>query len=476
MSDFSSAGHQLLESTGIGKFFSGLFARQQFASQLLERSFNSPEGWLELGVVAAIMVLTFWLSAYWIKKHPIQESSRWGFVRHIAQRILWPIMMLVAAVTALYVWSLNGNNAVWLQLLAMASRWMILIRFALAVVHAALPSSKFTDWLERFLSAVLWFAFVLWVSGIDDIIINGMKALELPVGSVRINLFTIVTGILWVVVLMVFALWLSRFIDNRLMASSRLDLNLRIVLSKVVKTVMVALSILIALPLVGIDLTVLSVFGGALGVGIGFGLQKVASNYISGFIILGDRSIRPGDRLTVNNFTGYVTKITSRFVVLSNASGSEALIPNETFVTSTVINESYTNASLRQSLNVQVAYNTDLAKALSILEEVAAGQERVDTAAPPKAVITGFGENGIDLSVGFWVKDPENGFVVLFSNILFSIWKRFGEEGIEFPFPQREVRILNEMPVSQNSGSQADASSKQNDISETALQRQGHPI
>ncbi|WP_172392877.1 MULTISPECIES: mechanosensitive ion channel family protein [Neisseria] len=450
MSDFSSTGNKLIESSGIADFFSGLFARQEFASQLLERSFNNPIGWLELGVVAAIMAFTFWLSAYWIKKHPVQESNRWGFARHIAQRILWPIMMLISAIVALYIWNLNGYNAVWLQLLAMASRWMILIRFALAVVHAALPSSKFTDWLERFLSAVLWFAFVLWVSGIDDIIINGMKALEFPIGSVRLNLFTIVTGILWIVILMVVALWLARFIDNRLMSSQRLDLNLRIVLSKVVKTVMVALSVLIALPLVGIDLTVLSVFGGALGVGIGFGLQKVASNYISGFIILGDRSIRPGDRLTVDNFTGYVTKITSRFVVLSNTSGSEALIPNETFVTSTVINESYTNASLRQSLNVQVGYNTDLAVALKILEEVAAEQERVDASPPPKAVITGFGDNGIDLSIGFWVKDPENGFVVLFSNIFFSIWKRFNEEGIEFPYPQREVRILNDQPLPEN--------------------------
>ncbi|SUA36384.1 membrane protein [Neisseria zoodegmatis] len=471
MSNLSSTGNQLLESTGIADFFSGLFARQQFASQLLERSFNNPEGWLELGVVAAIMAVTFWLSSYWIKKHPVQETNRWGFARHITQRILWPILMLISAVVALYFWNLNDNNALWLQLLAMASRWMILIRFALAVVHAALPTSKFTDWLERFLSGFLWFAFVLWVSGIDDIIINGMKSLEFPIGSVKLNLFTVVTGLLWVVVLMLFALWLARFIDNRLMSSSRLDLNLRIVLSKVVKTVMLALSVLIALPLVGIDLTVLSVFGGALGVGIGFGLQKVASNYISGFIILGDRSIRPGDRLTVNDFTGYVTKITSRFVVLSNASGSEALIPNETFVTSTVINESYTNASLRQSLNIQVAYNTDLTKALSILEEVAAEQDRVDASPPPKAVITGFGENGIDLSIGFWVKDPENGFVVLFSNIFYSVWKRFNAEGIEFPFPQREVRILNEGLAPENLGVAASVE-KNPDESESTTKHQ----
>lgn len=446
MSNLSDTGLSLLENSGIPHFISGLFARHQFASQLLERSFNRPEGWLEIGITLAVMAATFWLSAYWIKKHPV-AGRRWGFIRHIGQRILWPVLMLMGAVSAVYFWNLSGKTALWLQLLAMAARWMILIRFALAVVHAALPASKVTDWLERTLSATLWVAFVLWVSGIEDIIINAMKAVELPIGSTKLNLYTVLTGLLWVAVIMMFALWLARFINNKLMESRRLDINLRIVLAKIVSTVMIVLSFLIALPLVGIDLTVLSVFGGALGVGIGFGLQKVASNYISGFIILGDRSIRPGDRLTVDNFTGYVTKITSRFVVLKSATGSEALIPNETFVTSTVINESYTSKALWQSLNIQVAYHTDLAAALNVLEEAAGAQERVESSPAPTAVIVGFGENGVDLRIGFWVKDPENGFSVLFSAILLDIWQRFNEQGIEFPYPQREVRILNEAQI-----------------------------
>ncbi|MBP8875351.1 MAG: mechanosensitive ion channel, partial [Neisseria sp.] len=285
-----------------------------------------------------------------------------------------------------------------------------------------------------------------WISGIDDVVINMLKSVQLPIGSITLNLYTILTGLVWVAVIMVFALWLSRTINSRLMNSNRLDMNLRIVLSKVVTTVLVTLAVLIALPLVGINLTVLSVFSGALGVGIGFGLQKVASNYISGFIILGDRSIRPGDRLTVNDFTGYVTKITSRFVVLRSAGGSEALIPNETFVTSTVINESYTGKSLWQNLNIQVAYHTDLTQAMRILEEAAAAQERVETDPAPKAFLVEFADNGVNLRVGFWVRDPENGFLGLFSAILLDIWARFNENGIEFPFPQREIRILNDAP------------------------------
>ena len=152
--------------------------------------------------------------------------------------------------------------------------------------------------------------------------------------------------------------------------------------------------------------------------------------------------MRIGDRLTVNNFTGHVTKITSRFVVLRNHTGQEALIPNETFVTSPVINESYTDTKVFQLLDVQVAYATDVPKALTILTEAAAAQERVDTeTSPPGAFLVGFGANGIDLRVGFWVKDPENGYMGLFSAIFLTIWQRFNEENIDFPFPQREIRF-----------------------------------
>ena len=243
---------------------------------------------------------------------------------------------------------------------------------------------------------------------------------------------------------MVLAMWVAKIAQTKLMANNHLDINLRIMLSNIIKTVLIVLSVLIALPLVGINLTVLSVFGGALGVGIGFALQKIASNYISGFIILGDRSIRPGDRLTVNNFTGYVTKITSRFVVLRSAAGAEALVPNETFITSMVVNESYTGKALSQSLDVQVSYSSDIVRALEIMQSCAAEQKRVEDSPAPNAFLIGFADNGINLRVTFWVGDPENGFLGLFSAILLDIWKRFNEENIEFPFPQREVRILNE--------------------------------
>lgn len=425
----------------LGNFFAKLFVPKEFTSHLLERSFRQPEGWVELGLVLGVMLLTFWLSVFLLKNYARQRTS---FFRHVGRRILWPVMMLACSVGTLYVWNLLELKAVWLRLLVLAAWWMIIIRVVLAVVHAALPRHRITDWLERSLSGVFWVMFLLWVSGIDDIIIRWMKDLSFSIGSSKLNLYTMVTGLLWIGVVVMLAMWLAKFIQNRLMNNQHLNPSLRIMMSNMVRILLVIVSILIALPLVGIDLTVFSVFGGALGVGIGFGLQKIASNYISGFMILGDRSIRPGDRLTVNNFTGYVTQITSRFVVLRNASGAEALIPNETFITNTVINESYTGKALWQSLDVQVAYSSDIVRAMTIMKEAAALQERVDNDPAPNAFLTAFADNGINLRVGFWVKDPENGYSGLFSAILLEIWQRFNEEGIEFPFPQREVRILNE--------------------------------
>ena len=442
-------GNSLLSETtsDLQDFFQNLFARQRFTSHLLERSYYQLSSWVEVAIVIILVISLLYLSKYFQRKVLINTDSKWNALRHIGYRLMSPLLILISATIVLYVWRLFGFQAVWIRFLIMAAGWMVLIRLALGIVHSALPLSKTADTLERFLSAGLWVFFVLWLSGIDDFIIQILKSIQLPLGSSSLSLFTLLSGLIWVAITVLLAMWLANVINDQLMKRERIDLNLRIVLSKVTKFLLLILSLFIALPLVGIDLTVLSVFGGALGVGVGLGLQKVASNYIAGFIILSDRSIRPGDRLTVKNFTGYVTKITSRFVVLQGSSGSEALIPNETFINSTVINESYTGKILQNNLAVQVAYHTDITVALNILKDVATAQERVGKDPAPVAFLTNFGENGIDLQLSYWVLDPENGFRGLSSAILLDIWKRFNEHKIEFPFPQREVRILQEAAV-----------------------------
>ena len=374
------------------EIISNLFERDELMGRLLERSFRQTSGWGEALLALALVWLAHRLSER-LQQHVVFERIRWWVVRHSLKRLLFPFFMLIFGVVAQIVWQLLGFNSAWLRFLVLAAGWMMAIRLCLSLLHAVAPPYHWMDWLER-------------------------------------------------TVILLLMTWLARWLNTQLMKSRHIDINLRIVLSKIISSAAVVLSILIALPLVGIDLTVLSVFGGALGVGLGFGLQKIASNYVSGFIILADRSIRPGDRLTVNSFTGYVTQMTARFVVLRSAAGEEALIPNETFVTSTVINESYSTKALHKTLDVEVAYHTDLTLALQILKDAAAAQERVSKEPGPAAYLINFGDNGIQLRVGFWVSDPENGFTKLFSSILLTIWRRFNEEKIEFPYPQREVRIL----------------------------------
>lgn len=428
--------------------FDNLFARKEFISRVVQRSLNSPSNWGEFAFTLALMALTFWLVHYLHQRNlerratkPVPTETQ-KLMRLVMFRIAWPMLLLVSSFVLILIWqSVFGYKPIWPLLLFYAAPWMMMIRLVMAVLRSALPAKWFTGTLETAFSGLLWGMFILWLSGTGRILLQWMKDTEISFGKVEFSLFTVANAAFWIFIIILSTLWVARFLENRIMQVQGMNLSLRIVLSKILKAALLVLTILIALPLLGIDLTMLSVFGGALGVGIGFGLQKVASNYISGFIILLDRSISVGDRLTVNNFTGYVTSITSRFVVLKSTGGGEALVPNETFISNTVINESYSGTALWRSLTVQVAYQSDLAKAMQIMQEAAAKQERIQ--GTPTAFLTEFADNGVNLLLGFWVKDPENGFLGVDSAILLDIWHRFHEEGIDFPYPQREVRLIN---------------------------------
>ena len=233
-----------------------LFARQAFTSSLVERNFGQVSGWIELVGVLILMAVAFWLSNRLKNRYFFAEQGNFALLRHIGRRILWPVLMMIFGAAALFVCNLTEFRAVWLHLLILAARWMILIRVSVAVVHAALPQNKLTDWLEKSVSMVLWVGFVLWLSGLDDKILEMLDAISFSVGSGRLSLLMILNGILWVGLLMIGASWLARFIGERLDKSS-LDTNLTMILSKIIKTMMMVLAVLVALPLVGIDLTVL---------------------------------------------------------------------------------------------------------------------------------------------------------------------------------------------------------------------------
>lgn len=410
----------------------------------LVAAIQGPTGWLELLVAAIGVALAFWLSRRIHARYFATDSGDWGFGKYLLYRLVLPLSAQLWTQVAAVIWQLAmGVKSDLLVVSATLLLWMSIIRILAAVVRHALPDGKLERSTEHFLSMLLWLAFASWAVGFDTVVLDWLESISFRVGKNQIDLLMILSALVWVSVIMVGAMWLSKLIEKRVMKLSDVDLSLRIVFTKLARTLLMVVGVMVALPIVGIDLTVLSVFGGAVGVGLGFGLQKIASNYVSGFIILLDRSIRIGDRLMVDNRVGYVSKITSRFVVLKSADGSEILVPNEALIANTVINQSYTDKALWISLPVQVSYETNLEEALALLRQ-AATHPRVKTDPAPSAFVIGFADSGINLEVGLWVSDPENGMLSLRSEINLRIWKLFAEHGIQIPYPQREVRVVNE--------------------------------
>jgi small-conductance mechanosensitive channel len=289
----------------------------------------------------------------------------------------------------------------------------------------------------------IWGIVLLHFTGVLPEIRADLEALAIPVGSKHLSMLDLLKGIVVVVLTIAACLWLSGLVEQRLAKAASVDASVRVVISKAVRALMLAFGVLIALQAVGIDLTLLTVFGGALGVGIGLGLQKLASNYIAGFTILLDRSIRLGDVITVDNRFGVVAKLTSRYVIVRSLDGVEAVVPNETLVTTTVLNHSYTNREVRVAVPVQVAYDSDVELALKLMEAAGNAEPRALKSAPnaPTAQISRFTDIGIDLELGVWINDPENGAGGVRSAINQRIWTAFRANGIKIASPPRELRL-----------------------------------
>ncbi|MGB4924826.1 MAG: mechanosensitive ion channel domain-containing protein, partial [Candidatus Nitrotoga sp.] len=322
----------------------------------------------------------------------------------------------------------------------------MLIRLVVYIIRQVFVSSSWLQSSEQFIAMTIWLGFALYLTGYLPEVLDAMDHFGFHVGKQRISLLLVLSGILSIFVTMLVAMWLGKTFEHKVMATENLDMNLRVVLSKLIRACLVVVGVLIALPLAGIDITVLSVFGGALGVGIGFGLQKIASNYVSGFIILLDRSIHPGDVLTVDGRFGKVSQLTTRYVVLENNDGTEAIIPNEILITSTVINHSFTNRQIRVGITIQISYQSDLHLAMEIMKQAAENQPRVLADPETKVYLKSFSDNGIDLEMGVWISDPEEGQLNLRSDINMEIWRKFQASGIEIPYPQRDVRIISGKP------------------------------
>lgn len=393
--------------------------------------------------ILAACALAAWAAIHLIQPRLRDADAVWLAGREGARRVGFPALMLLALLVGRDVAQHWLDNTHLLDLAVPLLLSLIAVRLIVyALRYAFEPRDSLKLW-ERTAAWLIWGLFALHITDLLPRIHDAMEALSFQSGNARFSLWLLFQATLVVIVAVVAALAVARLVESRLMAFTQVNLSLRIALSKGIRSLFLILAVLVALPAVGIDLTVLSVFGGALGVGIGFGLQKVASNYVSGFIILLDRSVRIGDLVTVDGKYGAVSRINTRYTLLRSSDGTESIVPNETLITQTVINHSLTRPNIRVAIPIQVAYDTDLEQAETLLLDVARAHPKVlqDSDALPKVLLKDFADNGINLELGVWVGDP-NAASGLRSDINWAIWRRFKAANIEIPFPQRVVHMV----------------------------------
>ena len=416
-------------------------------TRLIEDSQNVGLLW-QLGVLA-VCALAAWGAMRLVKPYLEKMEPLWPAGRAGMRRVGFPLFMLLALLLGRDMAGIWLGNTHLLNLAVPLLLSLVGVRLAIfALRYVFEPRESLRLW-ERTSAWLIWGASALHITGLLPRIHAAMEALSFQSGTHRFSLWLLLQAATVIVVAVILALILARMVESRLMGVTQMNLSLRMALAKATRTVLLILAVLVALPAVGIDLTVLSVFGGALGVGIGFGLQKVASNYISGFIILLDRSVRIGDLVTVDNKYGEVSQINTRYTLLRSLDGTESIVPNETLITQTVVNHSLSKPNVRIALSMQVSYETDLEQAEALMLEAAHSQKRVIFDDPdnlPRVLLKEFSDNGIVLELAVWIRDPSEGQNNLRSDINWAIWRRFKAAGIEIPFPQRVVHLASPAP------------------------------
>ena len=408
----------------------------------------------QIGAIIVSVALG-WTLARLLRKYTGRDENRNDIMRFGVESVgrVVPPMLVVGLLTlsriALLEFYKHPNNLLKVAIPIFGS--LAVIRFTVYLLRRVFARrgeiSPTMLAFEKIVQVLVWLAFVLYITGLWDDVFLYMDNTILPMGKYKVSIADVLQAIVSVVVMLMLALWAGTALEEWLMRLQGMHTSLRVVLSRTVRAVLILAAVLVSLSLVGIDLTVLSVFGGALGVGLGLGLQKIASNYVSGFIILLDRSLTIGDMITVDRYSGKVTQINTRYTVLQALDGMESIIPNEMLVSGAVQNSSLSSSLVNISTKVSVAYDTDVDMVLKLLEDAALSVERVNKERLPSATLLNFGADGLDLQVGFWIDDPENGRGGVTSDVNRAIWRALKEHGISVPFPQREMRILGPVPA-----------------------------
>ena len=381
---------------------------------LLEDISNPGILWQALAIVAAVLVGL--LLARLIRRSWLHEDDNAGAIRRIGVegfgRVLAPLLITAGVWLAKLILAKYQNVhllAVALPLFASMALIRIVFYLLRRVFARRGPLGTALQTFEKVLALVVWAGVALYLTGQWPDIINFLEKREILLGKNRASLLAILQAVSSVVVLMMLALWAGAALEERLMRLDAMHSSLRVVLARMGRAVLILVSVLVSLGLVGLDLTVLSVFGGALGVGLGLGMQRIASNYVSGFIILFERSLSIGDPISVDKYSGRVARINTRYTVLQALDGTQTLLPNEMLITGVVMNQSATNKAVRLNTKITVAYDSDLNKVMTLLARQADEVERVVAEPAPSVQLNAFGAHGYELELGFSIVDAEKG-------------------------------------------------------------------
>jgi small-conductance mechanosensitive channel len=396
---------------------------------------------IEFLILLASVLLSYYFVADNLKRF-ISNKAKSKILKDGLARILFPLCSIILIGIAQTITSLFFTQGVLLlgQKLLIA---LLIIRTSVYLVRYLTNQNSIIRSLENVISIIIWILFLLQISGILPQIIDALDNITFKIGAQKLSLLVMIQAVFAIFIAILVAMTISKFIENKLLKTSQLDPNARVMLGKVFRIFLYFVAVVVSLSSIGINLTFLSVLGGAFGVGLAFGLQKIASNYVCGFIILMDKSIHIGDILLVGEHYGVVTLIRSRYTVLRKLDGIEVIIPNETLISENIINHSFSDRKARISIEVQISYKSSVDKAFEIMLNAAKSEKRVLKDPEPATYLRGFGDSGIDLLLSFYIVDPEEGSWGLKSDINRKIWKKFQEEGIEIPYPYRTVEIVN---------------------------------
>jgi small-conductance mechanosensitive channel len=422
-----------LESESVATSRSG-FNAEDFLDLL--RSLSKAGALAEIAVLAGCLLVAYAIVRV-LRGGRASESSIW-FGRRIVDGVLFPVIALALAFGAKLILAGYVKPAVFRLAVPMLVS-LVVIRLSVRVLTVTLPSTRWVRLAERSISWIAWVAVGLWVTGVLPLVLDAMDDVRWQVGNTRLTLRNVVEGTLTAGLVLVIALWISSAIERQLLRGTGGSLSIRKMAANIVRALLLFVGLLMALSAVGIDLTALSVLGGAVGVGLGFGLQKIAANYISGFVVLAERSLRIGDMVKVDGFEGRITDIRTRCTVIRALNGRESIVPNEMLITQRVENASLADRNVLLSTTVQVAYGTDVRAIQPQIEAAIRAVSRVLATPPPSVQLAEFATDGIALAVQFWVEDPENGQGNVRSDVNLALLDVLNGAGVAFAAPNRII-------------------------------------